>query len=123
MRAWLGRHSTLVATLLVSAFVLPGLGYLDHLSNNPEHALERQKKNAEVAKTKASCRSKRLCHEYGEARQQCAIAPNLDVCIQIKMGADSSSVFNCTEDGELRGGAPTLRECLVVRLIDALGGY
>ncbi len=124
MRAWLRQNSNWVAILLVMAFVLPVGAYLDHLSNSPEHALERQKKNAEAAKTKTSCQSKRLCRGCGEARQQCATAANLDACIRIKMGADASSIFNCTEDGELRGGGgPTLRECLVVRLIDALGGY
>lgn len=84
-------------------------------------AAEAEKTRAEAAKTKALCHSEMVCREYGEALQQCAIAADIDACIDIKMGADASSPRHCTVDGHFIFDHPTFRECLFIRLRDALG--
>ena len=151
MWAWIPRHPFLAfwVMLAVSLAVLYGWGSIEDYMMTPEQraavllrekeyaarqelasqaqaavdAKAHQAQAALDAEKRALCHSERLCRDFGRARQECAVAGNFDTCIQIKMGANASAIYNCTEGGKLRGGGPAWDECLLLSPLEALRGY
>ena len=91
--------------------------------NAARQELARRAKAAVDAEKREGCHSERLCRDYAQARQECAVAGSFDTCIRIKMGADASSIYDCTEDGKLRGSSPSWDECLLLSPLEALRGH
>jgi hypothetical protein len=42
--------------------------------------------------------------------------------MRIKMGADSDSIYNCTDDGQLRGNLLTFGQCFFISPIETITG-
>jgi hypothetical protein len=141
MLAWLRQHlKSIVAAVVILLFaaVYIFLIVFDRMQTPEQRAALKEQiraneaRKAEKREVEASvnaakrelCRQGRMCREYGQARQQCAIAANFDACIQIKMGAEASCIDDCTDDGELRDepGMPWIK-CFFLSPGDALKGY
>jgi hypothetical protein len=47
------------------------------------------------------CRQMAICEQYGQLRQECAVAGNFQDCISAKMGDDKMNyaAARCTNDG------------------------
>jgi hypothetical protein len=62
----------------------------------------RKVQTERVARETALCRSWRICREYAEARQVCAVAGNFDTCVRVKVGDQNyQEVSFCANDGSL----------------------
>jgi hypothetical protein len=74
-------------------------------ANKARKAETRQMEASANAAKRELCRRVRICREYGQARQQCAVAGNFDACIQIKMGAEASRIDSCSKTDSFAAGS------------------
>jgi hypothetical protein len=65
----------------------------------------RSKRAADVARAdrdRSLCHTALICRHFGEARQVCAVASDLDNCIRVKVGErDMGTTSLCTSDGSV----------------------
>lgn len=82
-----------------------------------ENAARDADTRARDLQTAALCRQKSMCRQYGQVRQECAIAGNFQNCIRVKMGDDKAdeAAANCTNDGHaaFASNEPNAVDCLL----------
>jgi len=69
-----------------------------------EYEIYKSRQKGKAEQKKYLCEVKPICERYATARFQCAVAANLQSCIDIKIGdEDASYVSACTNDGKVAG--------------------
>lgn len=67
-----------------------------------ENAARNADSRARAFQTAALCRQKSICTQYGQVRQECAIAGSFQTCVRVRMGDDNdAAAANCTNDGHV----------------------
>jgi hypothetical protein len=68
-----------------------------------ENAARNADSRARAFQNAALCRQKSICKQYGQVRQECAIAGSFQTCVRIRMGDDKTdeAAANCTSDGHV----------------------
>ncbi|MBS0578672.1 MAG: hypothetical protein JSR36_05360 [Proteobacteria bacterium] len=91
----------MILGILVFAAVVPP-------ETQEEAAARASRESVAKERTKQQCAIKRICKQYGEARQQCAVAGDFANCIRVKTGMEQADLANeCTEDGRVQGLDPS----------------
>jgi hypothetical protein len=77
----------------------------------------RTKTIENMLRISALCKAKNLCPDYAKVRQECAIAGNYKMCMEIKLGQENylESGKICTPDGQVNypsDKVPWWPECL-----------
>jgi hypothetical protein len=72
---------------------------------------------AQAERVAGICHIRRVCNDYGIARQECAVAGDFGLCLNVKMGRqDFPPASVCSDDGSIRSppaDMPNIAQCAV----------